>query len=280
MFDESHFDAKERAQVSRSEQLPLGSIGIDAALFHHDDPVDLREDVAKVVGHHEDANALPGDAAEGLAELALGGEVEGVGGFVEEQHFRLVHQSPGDHDASLLAGRHFADSFGGEVIGLHQVQRFAGAGTHFRRDVEIGPESRGGEESSDNGIETAGHGSTLAGELGRDNAEVRTKLRNIPALAAEEAELGCGCDDRVALTGDGLNQCGFAAAIRTEDGEVLAIGDAERDIVENDVVAAGDRDIVHEQEVGCSRCAGMAHQKIIAEGQGQTAGTATEPRVG
>ncbi len=41
------------------------------------------------------------DMAKGLAQFALGGEVESVGGLVEEEHLRLVDEGAGDHDAAL-----------------------------------------------------------------------------------------------------------------------------------------------------------------------------------
>jgi hypothetical protein len=96
--------------------------------------------------------------------------------------------------------------------GLHELKGLVGAGAHFGRDVEIGPERRGGEESGNDGVEAAGDGGALAGELGGNDAEVGAELGDVPPFAAEEAELGGGRDDGVALAGEGLDEGGFAAA--------------------------------------------------------------------
>jgi len=79
---------------------------------------------------------------------------------------------------------------------------------------------------------------------------VSAELRNVPSLATEEAQLGGGGDDGVALAGDGFDEGGLAAAVGTEDGKVFTVGDAEGDGVKDDVVAAGDGDVAHEEEVG------------------------------
>jgi hypothetical protein len=50
--------------------------------------------------------------------------------------------------------------------------------------------------------------------------------------------------------------------------------------MEDDVVAAGDGDIVREEEIGLIRCGELAHQKIIAERDGQTDGDMFRPEYG
>jgi len=250
VLDEADFDAEEVAELFGCEEFPFGGVGEDAAFAHHDDAVDFGKDVGDVVGDEKDAGALLSYAAEGRAEFALGGEVEGVGGLVEQEHLRPVDEGAGDHDAALLAGRHLSDEFRFEVRGLHEVESLVGALAHLRGDVEIGPEGRGGEEAGDNGVKAGGDGGALAREFGGDDAEVGTELGDVPARAAEETEIGRGGDDGVALAGEGFDEGGFAAAIGTEDGKVFTVGDAEGDGVEDDVVAAGDTDVAHEEEVG------------------------------
>ena len=163
MLNEGDIDAEEVAKLRSGEQIAFGAVRVDTALFHHDDAVDFRKDIGQVVGDHENADTLLGDAAESLAEFALSGEIEGVGRLIEEEHFWLVNESTGNHNTALLACGHFANQLGGEVIRLHQMQGIAGTSAHFGRDVEIGPESRGGEESGNISIETTGHGGAFAG---------------------------------------------------------------------------------------------------------------------
>ena len=82
----------------------LRPVGDDAAGAHHDDAGDLGQDVGEVMRHHHDASSLLGDQAQGFAEFALGGEVEGVRGLVEQEHAGLMDEGAGNHDTALLAG--------------------------------------------------------------------------------------------------------------------------------------------------------------------------------
>jgi hypothetical protein len=64
-----------------------------------------------VVGDEDEAGAFVDEAAHGFAEVALGGEVEGVGGFVEQELLGPVDEGAGDEDAALFSGGHFADKW-------------------------------------------------------------------------------------------------------------------------------------------------------------------------
>jgi hypothetical protein len=250
VLDERDIDGEEFAELLRGNEVVLRAVGEDASVAHHDHAIDFGEDVGEVVRDHENANALASDAAQGLAQLALRGEVERVGRLVEQEHLGAMDEGAGNHDAALLAGGHFANQFLFEMRGLHQVQSFMGAGTHCWGDVKVGPERGRGEESGRDGIDARGDGGALAGEFGRDDTEMGAELRDIPALAPEQEQLHFGHDDGVALAGDGANERGFAAAVGAEDGDVLALLDAEGKIVQDDVVAARDADVLHEEEFG------------------------------
>lgn len=80
------------------------------------------------------------------------------------------------------------------------------------------------------------------------------ELRHIPALAAEEAQLSCGRDNGVTLAGERFDQRRFTAAVGTKDCNVFAVCDAEREIMENDVFAPSDGNVMHEEEVGFVDC--------------------------
>ena len=130
---------------------------------------------------------------------------------------------------------------------------FVGAGVHLGGDRggEVGPEGGAGEEAGEDGVAAGGVEGGAAGELGGDYAEALFELGEVPAFAAEDADLVLvRVDDGVALAGDGLDEGGFAAAVGAEDGDVLAGGDGEVDVVEDDVVAAGYVDVL-EREKGC-----------------------------
>lgn len=250
MLDEGDFDTKESAQLFVREEFPLRAIGKDAARAHHDDPVDFWEDVSKVVRDHEDAGPLLPDTPQSFAELALSGKIEGIRRLVKQKHLRLMHQSAGDHDPALLAGGHLSYHAQREVRRLHEIESGLRALPHFPRDVEIRPEGGGGEESSGDDVQAGGDRRALPRQLGRDDAEVGAELRNIPAIAAEEAQLRRGRDNGITLAGERFDQRRLAAAIGTEDGDVFAVLDAEGEVVQDDVFAASDGNVAHEEEVG------------------------------
>jgi hypothetical protein len=254
-FGELDGGGEEFGEGGGGEELGFGAVGDDAAVAHEQDAGDFGGDVCDVVGDEEDAGALAGEGAEELAELGLGGEVEGVGGLVEEKHFGLAGEAgagecAGDHDAALLACGHFADGLFGDGSCADEVEEFFGAGAHGGGDGEVGPEGRTRKEAGEDGVAAGGAEGGLAGEFGLDDAEAAFEFGEVPALAAEDADEGVGEGQGVALAGDGFDEGGFAAAVGAEDGDVFAGFDAEGDVVEDDVVAAGYVDVLKFEEGG------------------------------
>ena len=180
----------------------------------------------------------------------MGGEVEGVGGFVEQEHAGGGYEGAAYHDAALLAGGHLAYGLVAEVGGVDALEDFVGAGLHLGGDLrgEVGPEGGAGEEAGEDGVTAGGLEGGAAGEFGGDYAEALFEFGEVPAFAAEDADAGSLLDYGVALAGDGLDEGGFAAAVGAEDGDVLAGGDGEGDVVEDGVAAAGYVDVLEGEE--------------------------------
>ncbi len=130
------------------------------------------------------------------------------------------------------------------------MEDFVGTGAHGFGDGEVGPEGGAGEEAGEDGVATGSSEGLFAGEFCGDYAEALFELGEVPAVAAEDADLGFGLGDGVALAGDGLDEGGLAAAVGAEDGDVFAGVDGEVDVVEDDVVAAGYVD-VGQMKKGC-----------------------------
>ena len=128
---------------------------------------------------------------------------------------------------------------------------------HFVCDVEVGPEGGCGEEACDDSVEAGGDSGALAGEIHSYDAEVLAQLSEVPAVTAEDADFHSRLHQRVGLAVDGENECGFAAAIGAEDGDVLAGFDGEIDVVEDDALAAGYVDIFEFEKIDL-RCSGYA----------------------
>ena len=91
------------------EELFAWAVGEDAALLHEDNAVDFGEDVSEVMRDEDEPGAFLREAAHGFAELALGGEIEGVGWLVEEKLVWAMDEGARDEDAALFSGGHFAD---------------------------------------------------------------------------------------------------------------------------------------------------------------------------
>src|ERR1700761_7896547 len=99
-----------------------------------------------------------------------------------------MHECPRDHDAALLARRHLSYELLREVRGGHALESVMSLLAHLRRDVKVWPQRRRGEESGDHGVDAAGDSGALAREVGLDHAEMAAQLRDVPALAGEEAD--------------------------------------------------------------------------------------------
>lgn len=69
---------EELAKARFGEELSAWAIADDAATTHEDDAIDLRQDVAEVMGDEDEASAFGGETAHGVAQVALSREVEGV----------------------------------------------------------------------------------------------------------------------------------------------------------------------------------------------------------
>ena len=238
-------------------------------MLHEDDAVDLGRDVAEVVCDEDETDSVVHEAAHGFAEVALGGEVECVGGLVEQKLAGAVDEGAGDENAALFSGGHFADGMIGKVRGVDAFEGFGGAQAHFIRDDEIGPERAGRKEAGEDGVESGGAGGVAAGrvwdaaveglqagEVVGDDSEMFAELGEIPAGATEDGDFRAGLagfavvsgggDDGVKLAGHGADEGGLAASIGAEDGDVFAGADGEIDVVEDDAVAECDVDVAHD----------------------------------
>jgi len=213
-----------------------------------------------VMGYEDEAGALGHEGAEAFAEVALGGEVEGVGWLVEQELLGAMDEGAGDLDAALFSGGHFADSLVCEVGGVDAFEGFGGAVAHFFGNDEVGPEGAGAEEAGDDGVGSGGAaggasggvdgfgGGVKAGMAVGDSAEVLAEFGEVPAWAAEDADFHSGLDDWVQLAVHGADEGGFTATVGAEDGYVFSGLDGEVDVVEDDAVAEGYVDVAHSEK--------------------------------
>ena len=132
---------EEFAEAGFGEEIGARAVADDSAIAHENDAIDFGQDVAEVMGDHDEASAFSGEAAEGFAEIALSGEIERVGRLVEEKLAWAMDERARNHDAAFLSGGHGADELRGEVRSFDALESFASAGAHFIRDMKVGPES-------------------------------------------------------------------------------------------------------------------------------------------
>ena len=247
---------EELAEARFGEQFVARAVGDDAAVAHEDDALDFGQDVAEVMGDEDEAGAFGGEAAQGFAQLALGGEVERVGWLVEEQLPRTVDEGARDEDAALFSGGHFADELIGEMRGFHALEGFTRAVAHFVGDVQIGPEGGRREEAGDDGVEAGGDGGALAGQSAWARPRRSAGAAAVRSQRSRPKMRTCmsGLDDGVDLAGHGEDERGFAAAVGAEDGDVLAGADGEIHVVQDDAIAARDVDVAHFEECRANWC--------------------------
>ena len=138
---EADLGAEEVAEALLGEERGAWAVSDDSAALHHEDALDLGDDVGDVVGDEEDSGSLLSEAAQKIAEIGLGGEIEGVRGLVEEKHLRGGNEGATDHDASLLTGRHVADEFVTKQLGADEAEDFVGASAHLFRNCKVRPKS-------------------------------------------------------------------------------------------------------------------------------------------
>ena len=79
------------------------------------------------------------------------------------------------------------------------------------------------------------------------------QLKNIPSRAPQDRHGGAVAHNGVALARDGFDESRFAAAVRSEDGDVFAGIHAKVEVVEDDVVAANDAHIFQVNQCRCHK---------------------------
>ena len=79
-----------------------GAVADDLPVQQADDAGGVLVCQLRIVGHH-DHQPVPGHLPQDLHDLDAGLTVQGAGGFVRQEHLRIVNQGPGDRHALHLA---------------------------------------------------------------------------------------------------------------------------------------------------------------------------------
>ena len=124
--------------------------------------------------------------------------------------------------------RHFVGVARRQVRDFEQFHDFARLGLHLRCHRMVRPDSHAAEEAGEHDfvarVVARAHLHPVVG----DDAEVMAQVEEAPRVAPQDAQRpGLGLQDGVEVARDQLDQGGFAAAVGTQDGDVLALRDRE-----------------------------------------------------
>ena len=217
---------------ARGRRLAPGAARLqDAAVLHHDHAVGDGEGLLAVLrridGRTTQAAQQPGNSlAQALAQVA----VEAGQGFVQQHQARALHHGAGQRRTLLLAARQAAGKALAHALQPDQAQGLlhplvdlrARQAAHFQREGHVGLQAHMGPERM-----VLGYQAQLA-PLGRQG------LRGAGhALPAHPDFAAAG----LLQPGQDLEQGGLAAARRTQQGQHLAGGDLQTDVLEHGALA-------------------------------------------
>jgi hypothetical protein len=77
-FGETNLGAEEVTQALLIEELGPGAVTHDAAILHHQDTVDLRDDVGDVVGDKQNTGSLLGKPSKQVTQFILRSKIESI----------------------------------------------------------------------------------------------------------------------------------------------------------------------------------------------------------
>ena len=157
-----------------------------AAVEHHDLLADAL-DVAQQVRAQDDALAGLGDQVfEQLQHGDAPGRIQAVGGLVEQQQLRIVHQCRGQVEPLQVAGRVFFQPAIAQFAEANVIEHLVGAaaGVAMRHTIEI---TREGHELD--ALEHGNRGGDL-GHVAHATAQLRRAVQNIAAQDRAAARVG------------------------------------------------------------------------------------------
>ena len=199
----------------------------DPPAAHQDDVVRVAGgDVQVVADHHHEEAVLVRDPPEHAGDAELMPDVQVGRGLVEEQHVRLLHQAPGQHDLLVLTRRELVEVPHGEVLDaellqglVHDLQVVLGGPPSSMR---VPPEEHGVDHGQGEGV--GGGAWDVAHVLGHVLQRV---LRHIPPVVADGAHRWA--EDLV----DAVHQGGLPDPVRAQYRDDLRSPDVDGDAVQD-----------------------------------------------
>src|SRR5947209_8542853 len=96
---------------------------------------------------------------------------------------------------------------------------------------------RTAEKSGKNDFAPDSLARTVRHQIVGHDAQYRSQLENIPSAPAQNGHARAVPHDRIAFPRDRLDECGFAAAIRPQDGYMFACIYAQAEVIKRNIFA-------------------------------------------
>ena len=130
------------------------------------------------------------------------------------------------------------------MAGAHFLERLHPAPPHLVGDRAVSQDALRGDEAREHRSEPRDASLAVAADeslmqVGRDDAQLRPELEDVPVVAAEDADRRRVIRQRkrTLFVGEQPNQNGLTCAVRPEDGRVLACADFQRQPVKDGGIA-------------------------------------------
>ena len=229
----AYFDFEKVAQVGRGEDVGLGAVGQDAALFEEDDAFHLGRDLLDAVGDQDEGLALGNQAAHQPDVLEAGLQVEAVGGLVQDEDVGVVDERARQQKPPLLPRGHLPEGGIRQAANAEHLHERVRARHLLGRVHLVGPDADAGVEARENDVPSAHVVGIGVVEFVGDEAQPRAQVPHVPALQAEEAHVRAVLLHGVDLAREEFEEGRLARAVGAEDGRVLPLGNGQGQVVEH-----------------------------------------------
>ena len=244
-FGKLYLHSKQLLQPVCGQHLGLRSIADNAARLHHDHALDFRQDIGEMMGNQQNSSSLLRQPAHGVPQLPLRGQIESVARLVEQENLGSMHDGSPNQDALRFAYRHLTHRLVAKVLDFQQLKNFVRSLPHLLGDMEVRPQSRARKETGHHCVTTRCMRRSFARQFGSNSTQMLAQFGQVPAFAPKDTQVRVFPHQRIALACKRLNQCRFSAAIRSQDGDMFLLTDAQRKFVQHDHIAARHRNIFH-----------------------------------
>src|SRR5712692_433589 len=243
LFAEPNRNPEQFGKMLFGEHGGLRPVGEDSSFAKENHALDLGNDFGHVVRYQQ--NPQPGlrQLAQRVSKLESRADVQRIAGLIKEQRSWLMYQRPRKQRPLGFAGGHLRDRAVGEMRNAKPRQSFLGPCEMFWIGMLVRKNARAAEKAGEHHITAGGIRGAGRQQVRRYDSEQRAQLENIPSFAPQYGNAGTFPREWIALPRNGLDQCRFAAAIRSQYAHVLPARDLQVNVLEGRAVTTHYRDM-------------------------------------